>query len=224
MSAAIAAMSPNFSLPWSQVPVPDLSAPRPGCHPSSITTNGRFSPVGDNSTTWAASVRTVSAVFFPYAQYQSLLPYNGKRGGRAARGRLGVGGGHMRRQNACSAANDDSPSWPARHTTSHTSSVRSSSRTPTPPLLTSAQRLMPCRSICQKQNELAPALTPYACVSDPSNAAQYHGITRSGVQPRHSRSPYPRSHASPTTSRVALKSPRQRRWIRFTATVGDVSP
>ena len=42
---------------------------------------------------------------------------------------------------------------------------------------------------CQKQNELAPVRTPYACVSDPSNVAQYHGITRSGTQPRHSRSP-----------------------------------
>ena len=36
--------------------------------------NGRFSPAGESSTRCSTSARTVSALFFPYAQYQSLLP------------------------------------------------------------------------------------------------------------------------------------------------------
>jgi hypothetical protein len=47
------------------VPIPALSFPLTGCHPSSITANGRFSPAGDNSTMFWASTRTVAALFLP---------------------------------------------------------------------------------------------------------------------------------------------------------------
>src|SRR5262249_5794858 len=98
ISAASDCMSPNLSFPWSHVPAPDLSLPRPGCQPSSITANGRFEPVGERSTMFFTSVRTLDRLFLPYAQYQSLLPYIGSRGSR--------GFAHIPLQKACIAAND----------------------------------------------------------------------------------------------------------------------
>ena len=67
-------MSGNFSLPRFHRPRPDLSRPRSGCQPSSMTVKGRFSPVGDNSTMRRASARTDAELLSPYAQYQSLWP------------------------------------------------------------------------------------------------------------------------------------------------------
>src|SRR5438105_2685644 len=105
-------MSGNLSLPRSHVPAPVLSEPRPGCHPSSMTANGRFAPLGDNSTMLRASVSTVAALFFPYAQYQSLLPYIGCGGKRGLE--------HICLQNVWIAAKALSPARPARHITSQT--------------------------------------------------------------------------------------------------------
>ena len=132
--------------------------------------------------------RTVSAVFFPYTQYQSLLPYTGCDGNR--------GLGHLCGENARMAANALSPAIPARVTIVHTSSTRAPSCTPTPPLRTSAHKLIPPSSICPKQNAFAPVRTPYACVSTPSDVAAYQGKTRSAAQPRHSnrRTPAPMRH------------------------------
>ena len=58
-------MSPILSLPRSQDPTPRSSAPRPGCHPSSITAKGRLRVGGDRSTSRWASSRTDAALFFP---------------------------------------------------------------------------------------------------------------------------------------------------------------
>ena len=181
MADASPGMLGNFSFPRSQVPMPARSRPRPGCQPSSMTENGRLAPAGESSTIRCASTSTVSALLLPYAQYQSLWPYTGYAGSR--------GFGHIWTQKACSAAKADSPARPERQTTSHTLSKRSPSRTPRAPLRTSAQRLTPSGSSCQRQNARAPVRTPYAWVSEPLVVATYHGITRSGAQPRHSRSP-----------------------------------
>ena len=59
--------SGNFSFARSHVPAPLRLAPRPGCHPSSITTNGRFAPAGDSSMMCSASASTVAALLLPYA-------------------------------------------------------------------------------------------------------------------------------------------------------------
>src|SRR6185437_12347786 len=70
------------------------------------------------------------------------------------------------------------------------------------------------------QNAPGPVRTPYAFVTEPSCVAKYHGMTRSGIHVRHSRSPYARSHESPMMRRVLLTSPRQRRYNRLIATDG----
>src|SRR6185503_19170697 len=96
----------------------------------------------------------------------------------------------------------DCPGWPARVTTSHAMSSRAPSSTPTPPLRTAIQRLMPCGSTCQKHSALAPVRTPYPYVVLPSEVATYHGITQD------------QSHIVEPSFPAQANSTNGRRWRR----------
>src|SRR5208337_957731 len=62
---------------------PGLSSRSPfPCQPSSTTAKGRFPPAGISFVMYATLRKKLSAVSWPYVQYQSLNPYTGAFGKR----------------------------------------------------------------------------------------------------------------------------------------------
>ena len=154
ISAASAGMSGNFSLPRSHMPTPALSVaalrlPAVVDHRERAIAAGRrqlddVPRVGEHRSPRCSCRRPNTS---------RCCRTRGCAGRRGAR--------HI-----CAAERVDAPRTPIRRrdrraqTTSHTSSARSPSWTPAPPLRTSAQRLTPSGSTCQKQNARAPVRTP----------------------------------------------------------------
>ena len=136
----------------------------------------------------------VADVPSPYAWYQSLTPTRGPAAGTLA--------GAIREHSSRAAENGSA--WVTTSTTVAAAIRRAGPSSGDPPLRRSSHNVVPVPSTVQPQKAAGPTRTPMPWVPPVSGswASQYHGSSRSGRTGCHPRSPYPRSHASPSTKPV----------------------